>query len=353
MNERMTNAGGGSASGLTNTTQQTTVVRPTFSIQEIDKAKANQDLVKLIGARIPLTREGQEWRGLCPFHIEKTPSFSVVPQKGFYHCFGCGAHGDALTWMMQMENKSFREAVETGLQRPVTRPINQLRVIRTAMTSAGPAKPPNDYEKQRKLNLAARIWNESRPAIGTLVERYLFTRCLVYENDMPNVLRFHPSLIHEPTRQYFPVMVAAVHNANGEFTGIHRTYLAPDGSGKATVTEGGVKRMLGDCFGAHVQFTPPQNNKLAIAEGIETALSIMQSCPDYGVWSAMSLGNLKAPVPKTVGEIVICADGDNKDPRMAERILREAADDHINRGHTVLVARPPQGMDFNDLLQQT
>lgn len=348
--ERSDYAGGSLASGYKNSVKQTAAQTPSFSTQEIDQAKSMLDLVGLIGQRVALTKEGHEWRGLCPFHQEKTASFSVVPAKGFYHCFGCGAHGDGLTWLMHFHNMTFRQAVETSLKRTVTLPTKQQTTIRNTVVAAGPAKPADDFARQRKLNIAAKLWNEGRPPLGTVVERYLFTRGLVFESTMPECIRFHPNLLHEPTRQYFPAMIASVQNANGEFTGIHRTYLAHDGSSKAIVTEGGVKRMLGDCFGAHVQFSQPKHGKIAIAEGIETALSVMQSCPDYGVWSAMSLGNMKAPVPKNVQEVILCADSDNKDPRMAERILREAADDHIGRGHTVLIARPPQGMDFNDLL---
>src|ERR1700722_10761342 len=169
MTERINSAGATSASRVTVNSKETAAIEPSFTFKEIEQAKSNQDLVRLIGQRIPLTREGHEWRGLCPFHIEKTPSFTVAPQKGFYHCFGCGAHGDALSWMMKMQSMTFRQAMEASLQRPVTRPINQLRTIRKAMTEAGPAKAANDYERQRKLNLAARLWNESQPALGTLV----------------------------------------------------------------------------------------------------------------------------------------------------------------------------------------
>lgn len=67
-------------------------------------------LVEIIGASIVLKRRGREFTGLCPFHNEKTPSFHVIPDKGFYHCFGCGAHGDAAGWIMQTQNVRYPEA---------------------------------------------------------------------------------------------------------------------------------------------------------------------------------------------------------------------------------------------------
>lgn len=70
------------------------------------------DLVELIGSRVPLKKHGKEYKGCCPFHGEKTPSFTVVPDKNFYHCFGCGEHGNALGFLMKHDNLGFIDAVE-------------------------------------------------------------------------------------------------------------------------------------------------------------------------------------------------------------------------------------------------
>lgn len=67
-------------------------------------------LVELIGATVVLKRHGSEYYGLCPFHNEKTPSFNVIPDKGFYYCHGCGARGDAAGWIMQTQNVRYPEA---------------------------------------------------------------------------------------------------------------------------------------------------------------------------------------------------------------------------------------------------
>ncbi|HWW20244.1 MAG TPA: DNA primase [Steroidobacteraceae bacterium] len=78
----------------------------------IDELIARADLVELIGARIPLKKAGREYKACCPFHNEKTPSFCVIPEKQFYHCFGCGAHGTALGFLMEYDRLPFPEAVE-------------------------------------------------------------------------------------------------------------------------------------------------------------------------------------------------------------------------------------------------
>jgi DNA primase len=78
----------------------------------IDELVARADIVELIGSRVPLKKQGKEYKACCPFHGEKTPSFTVVPDKQFYHCFGCGAHGTALGFLMDHDHLSFVEAVE-------------------------------------------------------------------------------------------------------------------------------------------------------------------------------------------------------------------------------------------------
>ena len=78
----------------------------------IDELLARADIVDIIGRRVPLKKAGREFQACCPFHNEKTPSFTVSPNKQFYHCFGCGAHGSALGFLMEYDRLSFPEAVE-------------------------------------------------------------------------------------------------------------------------------------------------------------------------------------------------------------------------------------------------
>jgi DNA primase len=75
--------------------------------------RARVDIATLIGAQVPLKKRGNDLVGLCPFHAEKTPSFHVHPDRGFFKCFGCGAGGDAITFVQRLENVAFGEAVRT------------------------------------------------------------------------------------------------------------------------------------------------------------------------------------------------------------------------------------------------
>lgn len=95
-----------------------------FPPRFLDELRERVSLAEIIGRRVKLIRRGREFVGLCPFHNEKTPSFNVVEDKGFFHCFGCGAHGDAIGFLMQTESLSFREAVDqlarrAGLEVPI------------------------------------------------------------------------------------------------------------------------------------------------------------------------------------------------------------------------------------------
>jgi len=93
----------------------------------LEELRRRLSLASAVSRRVKLQRRGREFVGLCPFHKEKTPSFSVVEEKGFYHCFGCGAHGDVISFTMQTGSLSFPEVVEAlarqaGLEVPKATP---------------------------------------------------------------------------------------------------------------------------------------------------------------------------------------------------------------------------------------
>ena len=92
----------------------------------IDDLVQRIDIIEVISNRIEIKKAGREYKGLCPFHTEKTPSFTVSQEKGFYHCFGCGAHGTALGFLMDYGNQTFIEAIEelskiAGVEIPKTK----------------------------------------------------------------------------------------------------------------------------------------------------------------------------------------------------------------------------------------
>lgn len=88
-----------------------------FGAEVLDEIRARIDIVELVGQFVNLKRAGENWKGLCPFHNERTPSFTVNPKRGIFHCFGCGAGGDAFGFMMRQDRLAFPEAVRALAER--------------------------------------------------------------------------------------------------------------------------------------------------------------------------------------------------------------------------------------------
>lgn len=108
-----------------------------FPPQFLDEIRARVSLSGLVGRRVKLQRRGREFTGLCPFHNEKTPSFTVSDEKSFYHCFGCGRHGDVIGWVMETDGLTFPEAIEklaqdAGLEVPRQSPEERARETKRA-----------------------------------------------------------------------------------------------------------------------------------------------------------------------------------------------------------------------------
>ena len=110
----------------------------------IDQVQAANDIVEIISQFVPLKKAGRNFKGLCPFHPEKTPSFMVHPEKQIFHCFGCGAGGNVFSFLMRYENLSFPEALrELAGKAHVTLPEP------TEGKSAKPGETAQFYEMYR------------------------------------------------------------------------------------------------------------------------------------------------------------------------------------------------------------
>ena len=98
----------------------------------VEEVRMKNDIVDVISGYVKLQKKGSNYFGLCPFHNEKSPSFSVSPSKQMYYCFGCGAGGNVITFVMEYENYSFMEALQMLADR------------------AGVALPKQEYSKEAK-----------------------------------------------------------------------------------------------------------------------------------------------------------------------------------------------------------
>lgn len=199
-------------------------------------------------------------------------------------------------------------------------------------------------QKQRAI---AKIWNNSKPATGSLVETYLSHRG--YVSDIPTNIRFHDQLYHRISKSLYPAMICGITIwPDDEVRSVLRTYLKDDGSDKATISPN--KMMLGNVKGGAVKFAPP-SQRLVIAEGVETALSVSVSTgiPTWAALSASGMIGVVVPPLDITQEIIIAADHDEADTRAADKLASRL----INNGYTVKIATPPKEQsDFNDLLME-
>jgi len=132
----------------------------------IDDLLARTDIVELVGSRIPIKRQGREYSARCPFHDERSPSFTVSPTKQFYHCFGCGAHGTAIAFLMNYDRLEFMDAVEelakrVGMEIPKdTRSRNESGESKDLYAALDAAT--QFFQKQLLQNMAAQSYLDKR-----------------------------------------------------------------------------------------------------------------------------------------------------------------------------------------------
>ncbi len=302
------------------------MIAPAF----LDELRARVPVSEVVGSRVKLRKAGREWKGLSPFNKERTPSFFVNDQKGFYHDFSSGKHGDVFAFMMETEGVTFPEAVE----RIAAMAGATLSAAGAAADrDAAPRKPSPDEiaNKVDRLRLARQLWVRSRPAQGTIAETYL--RARGYRGAIPATLRYLPaSGIYPPAliaaygmavelsaerdhqrrweaerglplpqpapddpkaRPWVPgpwIRDSSLHIADADVMGVHLIKLRPDGSDR--LREDKAKITIGVDFAAPIVLAPPNDLLgLAIAEGIEDALIAHQET-GLGAWAAGGAGRL-------------------------------------------------------------
>ena len=267
-------------------------------------------------------REGRGWRCRCPLHQGR--SLTLRDGDGgrlLAWCFGGCNSRDVFT---ELRRRGLLDARSTA--------------YRSAKTSQRRDAVRTDAQRSRA---ALAIWQSATPAGGTQAQNYLVSRGL--HLPPPPTLRFHPGLKH-PSGGIWPGMVALVTRGFGDTPlAIHRTFLTRDGAGKAPVDP--QKMMLGPCRGGAVRLANP-SDVLLVGEGIETSLAAMLAT-GHPAWAALSTSGLRAlDLPNDVRDVIVLADGDEA----GEAAARDCAWRWKREGRRVRIARPAQGLDFNDLL---
>jgi DNA primase len=162
------------------------LVMTRFTDSQIEEVRSRADIIEIVGSHVPLRRAGRNFVGLCPFHNEKTPSFTVNPERGFYHCFGCGVGGTVFDFLMKIEGLTFPEAVQMLASRyhvalPERNPERLSDQGRAAMFAANQAAAEF---------YASVLWNTSD---GEVARDYLKQRGIAGETARVFMLGFAPA----------------------------------------------------------------------------------------------------------------------------------------------------------------
>jgi DNA primase len=296
---------------------------------DIAAIRASQPISAIIGNSVKLRKAGREFVACCPFHNERSASFTVNDDKGFAHCFGCGWHGDGLDFIMAAHGVGLREAAERLTSGDL--PVLAVR------TPGPPPEPERDATAE-----AIAIWRGAVDAAGTPAETYLRSRGL--HLPIPASIRF-ARLRYGSRGDLHPVLVSLITSAENKAIGVQRTYLKAGGMGKAAVPK--PKLSLGRVRGGAIRLAPPAA-ELVVCEGMEDALTCQQEL-GRAAWAAAGASMLSSMCfPPIVESVVIGADSD----AAGEREAGKAAAAFSGDGLRVRIMRPDGAKDFNEQLMK-
>ena len=341
----------------------------------LDEIRTRLDLSDIVGKRVKLQRKGREWTACCPFHNEKTPSFYVNNEKGFYHCFGCGEHGDHIGFVMNHDGQTFIEAVETlaneaGLDMPkadpdAARKAERAKGLKEALEAAVSAYQEALFSPEGET---ARAYIEKRGLSAETVQRF----GLGYSPDARDWL------FKKLTAQGFPAQVLidaalakAPEDGRAPYDMFRGRLMFPiwDRQGNPVAFGG---RILGEgepkylnspdtpvfhkgqlLYGHHLaRKTAHDRGEILVVEGYMDAIALVQAGVPNAVaplGTALTEDHLRL-LWKMVPAPTICLDGDAAGQRAARRTAERALP-LLTAGKTVKFATLPEGQDPDDLLK--
>jgi DNA primase len=343
----------------------------------IDDLTARADIVELIGSRVELKKAGREYRACCPFHNEKTPSFWVSPVKQFYHCFGCGAHGTALGFLMEYDKLSFPEAIEElagrlGLDVPreagsqpdntgSTTPLYDMN-LRVAKYFASVL--PNDarareYAKKRGLTrdtadkfmigFATNSWNEVLKRFGgNDADRKVLSDCgLIIERERTDSRTLDRHYDRFRDRLMFPIR-----DSRGRVLAFGGRIIDAGEPKYLNSPETMLFHKGRELYGLYeVRQSRATLKRLLVVEGYMDVARLHQAGVNYAV---ATLGTATTPehlrrIFKLVNEVVFCFDGDKAGRAAAWRALGNALPE-AREGRQIRFLFLPEGHDPDSLV---
>lgn len=331
------------------------------------------DIVEVVSRHVPLKKSGANYLGLCPFHSEKTPSFTVSPAKQFYHCFGCGAHGNAIGFLMAYSSLGYVEAVKAladsaGMKMPEWQPrsadaaarrqreTDLLPVMERAMEfyRAELRKSPRAiaYLKGRGVSgeIAARYrigyapadWQALRAAFADYDDRALVAAGLVVESEGRRYDRFRD-------RVMFPI-----HNLRGAVVGFGGRVLGEGEPKYLNSPETPLFEKGREVYGlALAREAIRTTGRVIVVEGYMDVIGLARAGIDHALaplGTAITTEQLEQ-LWRLAAEPVLCLDGDAAGLRAAERAA-ELALPLLGPGRSLRFVLLPEGEDPDSLVQR-
>lgn len=314
----------------------------------IDDLVTRADIVEVVNARVPLKKKGKEYTACCPFHNEKTPSFTVSDNKQFYHCFGCGAHGTALGFIMEYENLDFVDAVEAlaaeynldvpresghfnhSESKDTKQPLydilakaselykQQLKSSEKAVKYLQQRGLTGDVAKAYQIGYAPDGWNFLTDNLGkdnATIDALIATGLLVHKDNGKQYDRFRDRII-------FPIT-----NRRGHVIGFGGRVIDQGEPKYLNSPENSVFHKGQELYGLYEARKAMRNlEQLIIVEGYMDVVALAQHGVQYAI---ASLGTATTSEQiqrafRTVKSLIFCYDGDNAGKKAAWRALENA-----------------------------
>jgi len=315
----------------------------------LDEILRRTDLVQLVGRRVKLARKGRVMWGCCPFHQEKTPSFKVENERRAYHCFGCGAGGDAFKWLMETEGLTFPESVErlageAGVELPKWSPEDEAREQKKksladivelacqfyeAQLREAVGKPARDYLKSRGLDdAAARKFRLGYAPSGNSLIEHLKTKN-VTTDDMIAAGLARPADENRGLRDFFyNRLTFAIADPRGHVVAFGARALDPDAKPKYINTADTTLFSKGHLLYNFATARPAglKAQTIVAAEGYMDVIALVRAGFEFSVaplGTALTEDQLEL-LWRVAPEPILCFDGDEAGARAAARAARMA-----------------------------
>ncbi|HKK55726.1 DNA primase [Marinobacter sp.] len=329
------------------------------------------DLAELIGSRITLKKAGGNYKARCPFHDEKTPSFNVRPDKGFYHCFGCGAHGDAISFVREFDGLGFTDAVEdlarrAGLEVPYDENAKQeMRQAKTLTDALDYATQFYRNALQGQQGEFARDYLQRRGLDKTIIDQYQIgfapgTGTALYDSASrdiqgPLIETGTVSDRYGPPRDLFRNRVMfPIRNSRGRTIAFGGRTLGDDKAKYINSPESDVFHKSREIYGLYeARQALRQVDRLLVVEGYMDVIALAQSGIQFAVatlGTATNQDSLSALL-RQARHIIFCFDGDAAGFRAADRALDNALELLADGMHLQFLMLP-DGEDPDTLVRQ-